>query len=250
MSRLKARFASRKIKWLGTAAAVTGAALLASTPALAAGGAYVVDDSEINEVGSCKVESWAAIASNADFIGTVAPACVVSLGRPVELSAAFVRIRSDHAWSTQTAFKAKTNLIPIENNKFGVAFIVGGGVNLTNRTFNAMFVTVPVSLQLHEKLRLNVNGGWLGNPSTGENVASWGAGLEWNPVNKQTTLIGEVFGFAGGENPQPRFQLGVRFTPREFFDIDVIYGRNLTGENANWITVGVNLRFDAPKAKK
>ena len=248
------RSASRQFKWLGAAATLaavlTGAALLAPTSAYAAGGAFVVDDSEVNEVGSCKVESWAAIASNTDFFGVVAPACVVSMGRPVELGASFVRFRSDHAWGTDLLFKAKTNLIPLENNKFGVAFIVGAGVSLTDRAFNVMYVTIPVSFQLHEKLRLNVNGGWLGNPSTGENVASWGAGLEWNPVNKQTTLIGEVFGFAGGDNPQPRAQLGVRFTPKEHFDIDVIYGRNLTGENANWITVGVNLRFDAPKAKK
>jgi hypothetical protein len=27
------------------------------------------------------------------------------------------------------------------------------------------------------------------------------------------------------------------------FDIDFIYGRNLTGENANWGTLGLNVRF-------
>jgi hypothetical protein len=26
-------------------------------------------------------------------------------------------------------------------------------------------------------------------------------------------------------------------------DIDVIYGRNVFGENAHWITLGFNLRF-------
>jgi hypothetical protein len=28
-------------------------------------------------------------------------------------------------------------------------------------------------------------------------------------------------------------------------DFDVIYGRNITGENAHWITVGLNVRFNA-----
>jgi hypothetical protein len=64
------------------------------------------------------------------------------------------------------------------------------------------------------------------------------------------TLIGEVFGQTGaGEEEvrsarQPRLQAGLRFTPVDSMDIDVIYGRNITGENANWITVGLNLRFN------
>jgi hypothetical protein len=29
----------------------------------------------------------------------------------------------------------------------------------------------------------------------------------------------------------------------EAFDIDLIYGRNIAGENANWLTLGLNLRF-------
>jgi hypothetical protein len=28
--------------------------------------------------------------------------------------------------------------------------------------------------------------------------------------------------------------------------MDVIYGRNILGENANWITVGTSIRFPAP----
>ena len=61
------------------------------------------------------------------------------------------------------------------------------------------------------------------------------------------TLIGEVFGFAGDNKNDPRFQLGLRYTPVESFDIDVIYGRNLTGERADWITVGLNVRWGPDK---
>ena len=32
-------------------------------------------------------------------------------------------------------------------------------------------------------------------------------------------------------------------------DLDLIYGRNIAGENANWITVGLNVRFPAPEKK-
>jgi len=61
-------------------------------------------------------------------------------------------------------------------------------------------------------------------------------------------LIGEVFGLAGQRQEgrsvtEPRAQIGLRWTPAEAFDIDLIYGRNIAGENANWLTVGLNLRF-------
>lgn len=58
-------------------------------------------------------------------------------------------------------------------------------------------------------------------------------------LKKPFTLIGEVFG-QGSQNTGA--QLGIRYTPVEKIDFDLIYGRNLTGEHANWITLGVNLR--------
>ena len=73
--------------------------------------------------------------------------------------------------------------------------------------------------------------------------------LAWNFV-KPLTLIGEVFG-QSGEIPavspnsvrEPRTRLGLRYTPKDNIDIDVIWGRNIAGENAHWLTLGVNLRF-------
>ena len=70
------------------------------------------------------------------------------------------------------------------------------------------------------------------------------------------TLIGEVYGQAGrlpavdaGDPPaphtivEPRTQIGLRFTPQDNVDIDLIWGRNITGENAHWLTIGLNQRF-------
>jgi hypothetical protein len=42
---------------------------------------------------------------------------------------------------------------------------------------------------------------------------------------------------------EPRAQVGLRWTPAESVDFDVIYGRNIAGENAHWFTLGVNFRF-------
>ncbi len=48
---------------------------------------------------------------------------------------------------------------------------------------------------------------------------------------------------------QPRFQTGVRYRPNEIFSVDLIYGRNISGENANWITLGTTIRFPVPGGK-
>jgi hypothetical protein len=218
---------------------------LAAGSAHAAGGAYAVDDVEVGSVGSCKVESWASFASNKDFIASSVPACVVNLGQPVEFSGQIQRFRSDGEWGTSFTFKGKTTLVPIEPGKIGLGLAAGTSVDITNRNVNGVFLIVPVSLQVHEKLRINLNGGWLWDPSVREHYATWGAGFEWSFVDK-FTLIGEVFGVAGeSQNHRPRAQAGIRYTPMEQFDIDVIYGRNITGEDANWITVGLNVRFAA-----
>jgi hypothetical protein len=39
--------------------------------------------------------------------------------------------------------------------------------------------------------------------------------------------------------------LGLRYRPVDRFNIDVIYGRNINGENANWLTLATVVRFSA-----
>jgi hypothetical protein len=70
------------------------------------------------------------------------------------------------------------------------------------------------------------------------------AGFEWT-FAKQLTLIGEVFGLFGqsaepSSRMDPRAQLGLRYAPEKSVDVDVIYGRNVLGENADWITIGLS----------
>lgn len=59
-------------------------------------------------------------------------------------------------------------------------------------------------------------------------------------LTETVSLIGEVFGI-GSE--RPGVQAGLRLTPHAKIDVDLIYGRNLTGSDPDWITVGTNLRF-------
>ena len=39
----------------------------------------------------------------------------------------------------------------------------------------------------------------------------------------------------------------LRYRPIDEFNVDLIYGRNLTGENANWITLATVVRFKVPE---
>jgi hypothetical protein len=38
-------------------------------------------------------------------------------------------------------------------------------------------------------------------------------------------------------------QAGLRYTPIDAVDIDVLYGHNIQGERAHWITLGLNFRI-------
>jgi hypothetical protein len=229
--------------------------VLAPGYALAAGGAFAVDDSEIGKPGECKVESWASFAGNHDLIAATSPACVIKLGIPVEVGGQLQRSRSDSVWGTSGTLKAKANIIPADGHAFGLGISSGSSWNLITGVNTGGFINVPVTFQLREDFKININGGWMYDATTKINYATWGGGFEWNFV-KPLTLIGEIYGQSGrlqdaepdaapsnNSVREPRTQLGLRYTPKDNIDIDVIWGRNITGENSNWITLGVNLRF-------
>jgi hypothetical protein len=225
------------------------AALLATlpAPALAAGGAYAVDDVEIGKPGDCKVESWVSFASNHDLNAVTSPACVVNLGVPVELGALLQRARSNEVWTSIGGVKGKLNLIPLDNNRFGLGLSGGTSWNLNGGENTGSFVNVPVTFHLLDAFRINVNVGWQYDAIAKLHYGSWGAGFEWD-LMKPVTLIGEVYGLVGPRSDprtvtEPRTQLGLRLTPVSNVDLDLIWGRNIAGENAHWITIGLNLRY-------
>jgi hypothetical protein len=230
--------------------AVGFVAIASATGVHAAGGAFAVDDSEVGKPGECKVESWVSFADNNDFIGATAPACVANLGRPVELGLQVQRFRGDDEWGTGLILKAKTNLIPLEGNRFGLGISASTGWDLITGENVGGAINVPLTFELLEQLRINLNAGWLHESADSLNWFTWGAGLDWNFV-KPLTLIAEVFGATGSDLPpgtpnsvrEPRGQVGLRYTPVENIDVDLIYGCNITGEDANWVTLGLNVRF-------
>jgi hypothetical protein len=208
------------------------------------GGAYYVDDAEIGKVGSCEIESWSSFAANGDRIAVFSPACVADLGRPVELGTNLVNLRSDSEGDFIATMTAKTVPIPIGRTGFGLAIAGAVVYDPLNHTGSGLIVNVPVTFDFSKELRLNLNFGaqYYGSGDTRGLFGTAGAGVSWTFV-PHWSVISEVFALMGPGQTNPRFQSGVRYSPTKDIDCDLIYGRNLTGEGANWISVGLTVRI-------
>jgi hypothetical protein len=223
--------------------------------ALAAGSAYQVDTGVISSPGSCKVDSWVSSAGADGFFAALAPTCVVDAGRPVELSAQFGRFRSDDEWTTAILPKIKTNIVPGGAvGEWSVALALTAAYNATARELAAFNVVVPATLRVTENVRINLNAGYLRGLNPGRDFFSYGAGIDLRTPDNVWTVTAEMFGALSAAREddkrgelQPRWQLGLRWRPVDAFNVDLIYGRNLLGERANWITLATTIRFKTAK---
>jgi hypothetical protein len=111
---------------------------------------------------------------------------------------------------------------------------------------------VPATFRLSETMRINAIAGWLWDRTVDRHYLTYGVGFDWKFTDVLQWTI-EAFGQAGASDTpsvvRPRLQTGVRYRPNEIFSVDVIYGHNITGENANWITIGTTIRFPVPEGK-
>jgi len=236
----------------GLTAAMAVLPWLAGGEARAANGAYAVDAADISEVGSCKLESWLSAATNTDFSAVANPSCVVDPFKPVELSMLTNRAKSDGEWSTSIQPKAKMNFIPTGIGKFGVSLYAGGSFDVATGENLTAFAVIPATYRLSETMRINLNGGWLWDRRADRHFLLYGLGFDWKFTDTLQWTI-EAYGQAGqSDTPsvvRPRFQTGVRYRPNEIFSVDLIYGHNIMGENANWITLGTTIRFPVPEGR-
>ena len=157
-----------------------------------------------------------------------------------------MNLRSEGERDSLATLTAKTVPIPIVGSKgFGLA--VAGAVvyDPLNRTGNGLILNVPLTFDFSKQLRVNINFGaqyYSGDPHGLFGTA--GAGVSWTFVPKWS-LISEVFSFMASGQTNPRLQSGLRYSPTKRIDWDLIYGRNLLGEGANWITLGLTVRTGA-----
>lgn len=233
--------ANRALGAVLAGALLLSGALVCRSHAASLGGAYFIDDAEIERVGGCEIEHWGSFAANTDRVFVSNPACVFNLGRPVELGATYLRTRSGGEWDTTVAATAKT--VFKETGGHGWGYGLSGAVtyDVTNHVVNGIILNVPISYDFNEDLRVNFNVGWQYDPSRGQHFLTGGTGFAW-AFMKPVSLLGEVFAIAGPGEANPRTQVGLRYNPVQRIDIDLIYGRNITGERSNWITIGFSFR--------
>ena len=233
-------------KHTGIAAAIAALVVISAQDARAANGAYAVDAADIQLSTLQEPTSEMSAATNTDVLAVANPSCVVDPFRPIELSMQTIRARSDGDWSTTIAPKAKTNFIPTGIGRWGLAAYGGGSFDVMTGEALSAFAVIPATFRLSETMRINLNGGWLWDRTVDRHYLTYGIGFDWKFTDTLQWTI-EAFGQAGASEiasvVQPRFQTGVRYRPNEIFSVDVIYGRNITGENANWITIGTTIRF-------
>ena len=174
---------------------------------------------------------------------------MLNLGAPVELGTNLVNLRSEGVGDSTASLTAKIVPLPIGGGGFGLALSGAFVYDLTDKNINSVILNVPLTYDFGKHLRFNINVGaqYIRGDSRdiGQNppglFATAGAGVAWNVV-KEWSVISEVFALMGPGQSNPRFQSGLRYSPTKDVDWDVIYGRNLTGEGANWVTVALTIR--------
>ena len=135
------------------------ALLFASSPGWTAGGAHIVDDSEVETPGTCHIESWVTRFVPGDGYANVEPACTLERVPWLEIGVPY-----QHYWDQTIAapllgLQVKTT---IQSDTNGVGFGLGfnAAVNSTTGKLNLGSVIGLMTIPVGKSLRINLNAGW------------------------------------------------------------------------------------------
>lgn len=213
-------------------------ALVSAVPAAAAGGAHVVDDSDVETPGTCHLESWGTASSHGQWFVNGAPACTPTALPRLEIGGFL-----SHSWS-HGARDGAIGLAPklairSSESGFGIAVDASAGYGLDTHRLETASLIVPLTIPVGAALHLNFDTGWqwvLGAAGRGMFV---GAQAEWT-VSPALSLMAE--GFAR-ESGRAGFQSGLRWTvDGGRIDLDLLGGRWLDGVTPTSLAFGVTVR--------
>ncbi|MDT4843720.1 hypothetical protein FQZ97_776550 [compost metagenome] len=237
---------SRGLRWrLAFLAMVLGAVLLGLlSEAWAAGGAYRVDDGEINPAGECNLDAWHQWDRHHAnrYQSVLAPACTFSALPSLQLGAALVREGEAGERHSRMSPELKTPLLVRDDLGLALALALSADVYTDRRhAFEGAGFNLPLTYQPFDSLRLNAGLGLSHAYAEGERRHhwNWGAGLEY-AVGESLTLIAERFGESAGDSG---WQAGPRLHLGERLDLDLLVGGQLHGERGRWLVSGTTLRF-------
>ena len=218
--------------------------------AWAAGGAHIVDDSEVVDPGICQLETWVTGfdvvegGGGGDGYANATNTCTLSSLPRLEFGLQF-----QHYWFGSTAGSdqllgpaLKVNLFPQDATGVGLGIAFNGGVNLATGAFELGTLVMPVSIPLNEKARINLNAGWqFLRFAQSQNGFFYGAQIETKIGWEEVSLMLEVFGRAPGYTGA---QMGVRWRPNDGpLELDLLAGSFFDTVNAKFFTVGITFRY-------
>ena len=209
--------------------------------AQAAGGAHIVDDSEVETPGVCHLETWVARYLPGNGYFNVSPACTTEKMPFLEIGAALQHYWDETINAPLFGPAIKVNFQPATVGGVGIGLDLTTGVNLRTGDLGLVNAIALVTLPLSEGTNINLNAGWsyLGSDHL-PNAYFYGAQIE-TKVAWDLSLMLEVFGRA---NSIAGVQMGVRFTPKNsWFDFDFLAGSFLTSDQPRFFTVGVTVRY-------
>lgn len=215
----------------------------------AAGTAYNVDTSEVAD--GCKIEAWSSFAKNKDVFAAFSGACGLNLnGYWTEIAGQIDRSRADGEWATAVTPKVKIKLKDSDVGVFGLAVSTFGTFDAATGNNTSFNFIIPSTVRLSRQARFNINVGYTRDVVMQRDFLAYGAGIDFRTMANNWIITAEVFGYAGNlvedasrSVVRPRAQLGLRWRPIDAWSADILYGRNLNGENSHWITFATAYRF-------
>lgn len=213
--------------------------LLAWSPAWAAGGSHIVDDSEVETPGDCHVELWLTRFVPGTGYGNAAPACTPKRIPFLEVGMAYQDYWSEQDNAPILGPMMKVNLRPLATG-LGLAIGASSGVDVRTGMLNFASALGIMTIPINDKTRVNLNSGWSYVDGEGPNAFVYGAQIEAE-IGGDVTLMIEGFGRMPGIGG---LQAGVRFTPRNGpIDFDLLAARFIGADQPFFFTVGVTVRF-------
>jgi hypothetical protein len=212
--------------------------------ALAAGGAHIVDDSEVETPGVCHLETWVTRFVPGDGYYNVAPACTAEQMPFLEMG-----VTLQHYWDEAVGAPLFGPAMKInfqrDTTGVGVGLGLNAGVNLATGDLNVAGLTALVTVPFDDKVRISLNAGWSYLKGDTPNAFFYGGQVEAK-VGLDVTLMVEMFGRA--PEGQSGLQTGLRYTPtmngkEGWIDFDLLLGSYFDSSSSRFFTLGVTVRY-------
>jgi hypothetical protein len=214
-------------------------ALSTCSAARAAGGAHIVDDSEVETPGDCHVELWITRFIPGNGYANAAPACTPKRIPFLEVGLAYQDYWSEQDNAPIMGPTVKINLRRQETG-LGLAIEAVTGVDLRNGGLNFATGLGVMSIPVNDTIRVNLNAGWSYVQGDTPNSLFLGAQIEAN-INRDLTFMIEGFSRVPGIGG---IQAGLRYTPKDGpLDFDLLAARFVGADQPWFFTVGVTVRF-------